>query len=594
MSTTQTTPAANGTQTLTDGFHLVVDALKLNKVSTIYGVVGIPITDLARLAQAEGIRYVGFRHETSAGHAAAAAGFLTQRPGICLTVSAPGFLNGLVALANATTNCFPMIQISGSSERPIVDLQRGDYEELDQLAAAKPFAKAAYRINRVEDIGRGLARAIRAAASGRPGGVYLDIPGAVLGEAIDADAGARSLWRVTDPAPRQLPAPAAVDHALSLLCKAERPLVVLGKGAAYAQAEEEIRAFLESTGLPYLPMSMAKGLLPDDHPQSVATARSLALARADVVMLVGARLNWLLGHGEPPQWAPEAKFIQVDIDATELDSNQPIAAPLVGDIGSVMTALSERSYGITAPAVWRDELSARRDHNIAGMQRRLEDDPSPMKFYNALRAVRHVLADRPDVYLVNEGANALDIARNVIDMQRPRHRLDSGTWGVMGIGMGYAIASTVETGDPVVAICGDSAFGFSGMEIETICRYHLPITVIVMNNGGVYRGDEANLVSSDPSATTLDPGAHHERLIEAFGGTGYHVTTPDELEEALRSALSARAPVLIDCVLDPSAGTESGHITNLNPKSAATAAPVADPAVPNGGASLPSPAPAHT
>jgi oxalyl-CoA decarboxylase len=399
----------------------------------------------------------------------------------------------------------------------------------------------------------------------------------VLGEAIDAAVGARSLWRITDPAPRQLPASDAVDRALDLLAKAEKPLVVLGKGAAYAQADEEIRTFLESTRLPYLPMSMAKGLLEDDHPQSVASARSLALAQADVVMLVGARLNWLLGHGEAPQWSPDARFIQVDIDATELDSNQPIHAPLVGDVGSVMAALTERSapYRIAAPAAWRQELDARKERNAAAMQRRLDENPSPMKFYNALRTVRDVLADRPDVYLVNEGANALDITRNVIDMQRPRHRLDSGTWGVMGIGMGYAIATAVETGDPVVAISGDSAFGFSGMEIETICRYGLPVTVIVMNNGGVYRGDEVNLASSDPPPTMLDPRAHHERLIEAFGGTGYHVTTPEELEGALRAALSSAAPALIDCVLDPGAGEESGHLTSLNPKSAVTEAAVA-------------------
>jgi oxalyl-CoA decarboxylase len=577
MTTTPTRAPGDVPPALTDGFHLVVDALKLNGVSTIYGVVGIPITDLARLAQASGMRYVGFRHEASAGNAAAAAGFLTKRPGVCLTVSAPGFLNGLVALANATVNCFPMVQISGSSERPIVDLQRGDYEELDQLAAAKPFAKAAYRISRVEDIGRGVARAMRAAASGRPGGVYLDIPGAVLGEAMDAAEGARSLWRLTDPAPRQLPSSDAVDRAIALLAEAERPLVVLGKGAAYAQADAEIRSFLESTGLPYLPMSMAKGLLPDDHPQSVAPARSLALARADVVMLVGARLNWLLGHGEAPRWSPDAQFIQVDIDAGELDSNRPIAAPLVGDVGSVMAALVERTRPgrIVAPAAWREELGARRARNAAAMKRRLSDDPSPMQFHNALRAVRDVLADRPDVYLVNEGANALDVARNVIDMQRPRHRLDSGTWGVMGIGLGYAIAAAVETGDSVVAISGDSAFGFSGMEIETICRYGLPITVIVMNNGGVYRGDEMSLAAADPSPTTLAPGAHHERLIEAFGGAGHHVTTPVELADALRSALESRAPALIDCVLDPSAGVESGHIADLNPKSAVTAAAIA-------------------
>jgi oxalyl-CoA decarboxylase len=552
---------------LTDGYHLVVDALRVNDVETIYGLVGIPITDLARIAQASGIRYIGFRHESDAGHAAAAAGFLTKKPGICLTVSAPGFLNGLVALANATTNCFPMVQISGSSERHIVDLKRGDYEELDQLAAAEPFVKAAYRVNRVEDIGRGIARAIRTAASGRPGGVYLDIPAAVLGEVIDSAAGGVSLRRVVDPAPRQLPAPEAVDRAIDLLANAQRPLVVLGKGAAYSQADKQIRAFVEATGLPFQPMSMAKGLLPDYHPQSVAAARSLALRRADVVMLVGARLNWLLGHGEAPQWNPDAKFIQVDIEPTELDSNQPIAAPLVGDIGSVMTALIERTRPgqITAPAPWRHELAERSTQNVAKMSQRLNADPHPMQFYGALRAVRDVLRKHPEAYVVNEGANALDFARNVIDMHVPRHRLDSGTWGVMGIGMGYAIAAAVESDAPVVAIEGDSAFGFSGMELETICRYHLPVVVVILNNGGVYRGDGINAVSADPSPTTLMRSARHDRLIEAFGGKGYQATTPAEITTALTDALASGGPALIDCVIDPTDGTESGHLTHLNP-----------------------------
>jgi oxalyl-CoA decarboxylase len=568
MSTTTETTATVGTAAeLTDGYHLVVDALKLNDVRTIYGVVGIPITDVARVAQASGIRYIGFRHESDAGHAAAAAGFLTKKPGICLTVSAPGFLNGLVALANATTNCFPMVQISGSSERHIVDLQRGDYEELDQLAAAKPFAKAAYRVDRVEDIGRGVARAIRTAASGRPGGVYLDIPAAVLGQVIDAAAGSASLRRLIDPAPRQLPAPEAVDRAIGLLAGAQRPLVVLGKGAAYSQADKEIRAFIEATGLPFLPMSMAKGLLPDHHPQSVAAARSLALGKADVVLLVGARLNWLLGHGEAPQWNPQAKFIQVDIEPAELDSNQPIAAPLVGDIGSVMEALIERTQPdqIIAPTAWRHELAERSAQNVAKMSQRLEADPHPMRFYGALRAIRDVLHKNPSTYVVNEGANALDIARNVIDMSVPRHRLDSGTWGVMGIGMGYAIAAAVEGGAPVVAIEGDSAFGFSGMELETICRYRLPVVVIVLNNGGVYRGDGINTVSTDPSPTTLMLNARHDRLIEAFGGKGYQATTPAQLTIALTDALMSGGPAVIDCVIDPTDGTESGHLTHLNP-----------------------------
>jgi oxalyl-CoA decarboxylase len=559
---------------LTDGFHLVVDALKANDIDTIYGIVGIPITDLARVAQASGIRYIGFRQETSAGNAAAAAGFLTRRPGVCLTTSGPGFLNGLPALANATTNCFPMIQISGSSQRAIVDLQRGDYQDLDQLNAARPFVKAAYRISRVEDIGRGVARAIRTAISGRPGGVYLDIPGEVLGQALDAAAAADTVWRVVDPAPLQLPAPEAVDRALSVLAQAQRPLIVLGKGAAYAQADNVLREFVETTGIPFLPMSMAKGLLPDSHPQSAAAARSLAIARADVVLLVGARLNWLLGHGESPQWSADAKFVQVDIAASEFDSNRPIVAPLAGDIGSVMSALLDKVSGhpIAVPAEWTGELAERKEANNAKMRRRLADDPHPMRFYNALGAIRAVLQANPEVYVVNEGANALDLARNVIDMEVPRHRLDTGTWGVMGIGMGYAIAAAVETGKPVVAIEGDSAFGFSGMEIETICRYRLPVTVVILNNGGVYRGDEAS-TGNEPAPTVLNARARHELIAEAFGGKGYHVATPAELQSALTEALASNGPSIIDCELDPAAGVESGHLASLNPTSAATPGP---------------------
>jgi len=566
-TTTETTATADTAAELTDGYHLVVDALKLNDVRTIYGVVGIPITDVARVAQASGIRYIGFRHESDAGHAAAAAGFLTKKPGICLTVSAPGFLNGLVALANATTNCFPMVQISGSSERHIVDLKRGDYEELDQLAAAQPFTKAAYRVNRVEDIGRGIARAIRTAVSGRPGGVYLDIPAAVLGQVIDAAAGAATLRRLIDPASRQLPAPEAVDRAIDLLASAQRPLLVLGKGAAYSQADKQIRAFIEATGVPFLPMSMAKGLLPDDHPQSVAKARSLALRRADVVMLVGARLNWLLAHGKPPKWSPTVRLIQVDISPTEMDSNRPIAAPVVADIGSAMSALlSKLKPGQIQPqSAWIKAIGERKQKNVEKMEARLNANPSPMNFSSALRAIRDVLNTRPDIYVVNEGANSLDFTRDIIDMREPRKRLDVGTWGVMGIGMGYAIGAAVTSGKSVVAIEGDSAFGFSGMEIETICRYSLPVVTIVFNNGGIYKGTDINFNGgADPAPTVFVSNARYDRLIEAFGGNGHHVTDQQSLTKALTDALASGKPALINCVIDPKAGTESGHIGNLN------------------------------
>src|ERR1700759_620201 len=308
--------ATDETQELTDGFHLVIDAMKLNGIQTIYGVPGIPITDFGRMAQAAGIRVLSFRHEQNAGYAAAIAGFLTKKPGICLTVSAPGFLNGLTALAHATTNCFPMILVSGSSEREIVDLQQGDYEEMDQLAIAKPLCKAAYRVLHAQDIGIGFARAIRAAVSGRPGGVYLDLPAKLFGQVMNAEAGKKSLVKGIEPAPAQLPAPASVKRALDILKAAKRPLIILGKGAAYAQADEEIKTFGDKSGVPFLPMSMAKGLLPDTHPQCAGAARSTVLKDSDVVMLIGARLNWLLSHGKGKAWGePGSKrFIQIDTE----------------------------------------------------------------------------------------------------------------------------------------------------------------------------------------------------------------------------------------------------------------------------------------
>lgn len=552
---------------MTDGLHLVVDALKLNGLEIMYGVAGIPVTDLARLAEAEGIRYLGFRHEQSAGNAAAISGYLTRKPGVCLTVSAPGFLNGLTALANATTNCFPMIMISGSSLRATVDLEQGAYEEMDQLNAAKPFAKAAFRVNNPEDIGIGVARAIHASVSGRPGGVYLDLTGEALGATLDKAAGAASLVKVVDPAPTQAASKASIDRAMALLATSKKPLIILGKGAAYAQADADIRSFIETTGIPFLPMSMAKGLLPDDHPQSAAAARSLVIGQADVVVLIGARLNWLLSHGKQPLWPANTKYVQLDIEPTEIDSNYPIAAPVVGDIASSMAAMRAALVPgrIKPGAEWLAEIDKHKQHNFARMAAQLDAQPKPMNFSSALNAVQSALAGRPDIYIVNEGANTLDFGRNIIDMFEPRHRLDSGTWGEMGIGMGYAIGAAAVSGKQVVAIEGDSAFGFSGMEIETICRYALPIVILVFNNGGIYQGDP---VGSPPSPTGFIPNARYDKLIEAFGGAAYNAEDAPTLKKSLTEAIAARKPALINVVIDPKAGTESGHITNLNPKSA--------------------------
>ena len=570
MASDAATPAA-----MTDGFHLVIDALKLNGIDTIFGVPGIPITDLTRMAQTEGMRVISFRHEQHAGNAAAAAGFLTQKPGICLTVSAPGFLNGLTALANATTNCFPMILISGSSEREIVDLQQGDYEEMDQLAIAKPLCKAAFRVLHAQDIGVGVARAIRSALSGRPGGVYLDLPAKLFAQTMDAAAGQASLIKVVDPAPKQLPAPDSVQRALDLLKGAKRPLILLGKGAAYAQADADIRALVETSGIPYLPMSMAKGLLPDTHGQSASAARSYVLAEADVVLLVGARLNWLLSHGKGKTWAQDKgpkKFIQIDISPTEADSNVAIDAPLIGDIGSCVAALLAGMGPNWAkpPADWTGGIADRRDKNQSKMAATLALNPSPMNFHSALNVIREQVKARPDAIVVNEGANTLDFARSIVDMYEPRKRLDVGTWGIMGIGMGFAVAAAVVTDKPVIAIEGDSAFGFSGMEVETICRYKLPVCVIVFNNNGIYRGIDVNgSGGTDVAPTVFVKNARYDLMMQAFGGVGVTATTPAELRQALSEAVASGEPTLINAVIDETAGTESGRITSLNPQSAA-------------------------
>ena len=562
-----------------DGFQLVIDALKLNGIDTIFGLPGIPITDLTRRMQKSGLRVIAFRHEQNAGYAASIAGFLTQKPGICLTVSAPGFLNGVTALTHATVNCFPMILISGSSEREIVDLQQGDYEEMDQLAIAKPLCKAAFRVLHAEDIGVGVARAIRAAVSGRPGGVYLDLPAKLFPQAMDAIAGKNSLIKVVDAAPRQIPAAEAVKRAVDLLKSAKKPLIILGKGAAYAQADADIRALVEKTGIPYLPMSMAKGLLPDTHAQCASAARSYVLPEADVVMLIGARLNWLLSQGKGKTWGGATskswggqKFVQIDISPQEADSNVRIDAPVVGDIGSCVSALlaainaTEGPVWAKPPAEWTSAVTERKDKNVAKMAETLAKNPSPMSFQSALNVVRDIVKANPDAVLVNEGANALDFTRSIVDMSKPRKRIDVGTWGIMGVGMGYSVAAAVVTGQQVIAVEGDSAFGFSGMETETICRYNLPVCIVIMNNNGVYRGDEKNPTGGpDPSPLVFVKDARYDKMMEAWGGVGAHVKTPDELRKAMEEAIRSKRPTLINAVIDEGGGTESGRITSLNP-----------------------------
>lgn len=547
-------------------------AMSLHKIGVdkMYGLVGIPVTEVAYIAQEEGIKFVGFRHEQQAGMAAATHGFLTKTPGVLLTVSSLGFLNGLTSTINATVNCYPMIQISGSSDRDTVDMQQGAYEELDQFAVARPLVKAAYRVNKPEDIPTAVVRAYRAAISGRPGGVYLDMTVASLGGVIDADkanALIDAMIPPVDPVAEVAPNADSVKRAADLIAGARKPVFLLGKGAAYAQVDDKIKNLIESTGIPYYPMSMAKGLLPDNHPLSALSARSTIMKEADVVVLVGARLNWLLsrGHGK---WNPDGQFVQLDIDPVEIDCNRHIAAPVVGDLGLSLDALSAALAGrkLSADPQWVKEIQAITVAKNASFAKRLEPQTVPMTHWSALSAAKKVIEANPDVILVNEGANTLDDTRDAIDMSLPRHRIDCATWAIMGMGMGSAIGAAVATGKQVVAIEGDSAFGFSGMDFSTICRFNLPVTVCIFNNGGIYNGIGVNLSNDgDPAPTTLDVKARYDKLAEAFGAQNYYVTTPAEFATALTEAIASKKPCLIDVQLAADSGKESGHIGYLNP-----------------------------
>lgn len=577
MGTPTTTPAVTP-QTphfpeQVTGMYILAEALKRLEIPTVYGLVGIPVTEAAYAMQKVGIKFVGFRFEQQAGMAAATHGYLTKTPGVLLTVSSLGFMNGLTATANATVNCYPMIQISGASDPTMVDMKMGTYEELDQLNTARPLVKAAFRCSHAKDIPSAVARAYRAAVSGRPGGVYIDMTTPALAEIMNREDAEKLFYQPVDLYSPVSPNADAVQRAAETLLSAKHPAILLGKGAAYAQVDDKIKKLIETYNIPYLPMSMAKGLMPDNGSLSALSCRSTIMKEADVVMVIGARLNWMLSFGKG-KWNPAIKFIQLDVEPQEIDVNVPIAAPVVGDMGQSLDAILAAMDGkkMQADPAWVTSLQAEtKAKNVKFSERLTAATPlSPMNHWSALSAIKPIIEANPDVILVNEGANTLDDTRDAIDMSLPRHRVDCATWAIMGMGMGSAVGAAVSTGKQVVAVEGDSAFGFSGMDFATICRFKLPVTVVVLNNGGIYNNIGVNpstdpRVESDPAPTTLDLQARYDKMGEVFGVANYYVTTPEELSKALTEAIASKKPAIIDVQLAADAGKESGHIGYLNP-----------------------------
>uniref|UniRef100_A0A4W6DI92 2-hydroxyacyl-CoA lyase n=1 Tax=Lates calcarifer TaxID=8187 RepID=A0A4W6DI92_LATCA len=483
------------------GAQLIAESLKAQKVEYMFGIVGVPVIEVAMAAQAAGIKYVGMRNEQAACYAASAVGYLTGRPGACLVVSGPGLIHALGGMANANMNCWPVVVIGGSSDRN--QETAGAFQEFPQ--------------------------AVRTSMYGRPGACYVDIAGDMVNAKVDR------IVSCCPPPPVSLADHGAITEAISVLKAAKRPLVIIGKGAACGRAEIALRQFVETSCLPFLPTPMGKGLLPDDHPNCVAAARSRALLQADVVLLLGARLNWILHFGLPPRFDPDVKVIQVDLCAEEMGNNVRPAVALLGDINAIVT-------------------------QALALQSTL-----PMNYYTVFHHVSQLLPH--DCIIVSEGANTMDIGRTMLNNYLPRHRLDAGTFGTMGVGLGFAIAAAAvekseNKGQRVVCVEGDSAFGFSGMEVETMCRYNLPVVIIVVNNNGIYSGVDpetwkemakmGDLTSVAPPVTLL-PEARYDEIMTAFGGRGFLVRTVEELRSALQLSLSDwEKPSLLNVLIDPS------------------------------------------
>ncbi|PIA18836.1 putative 2-hydroxyphytanoyl-CoA lyase [Coemansia reversa NRRL 1564] len=534
------------------GAQIVARALKQQGVTVVFGIVGIPVVEVAEAIQSEGIRFISFRNEQSCSYAASAWGYLNQKPGVCLVVSGPGVVHALAGVVHSQVNTWPLVLIGGSCETTLEGA--GAFQECLQIEMCRPYSKYSARPQSVEQIPQVMTSAFRHAMVGRPGAAYIDLPadyiqGSVQAAIVPNAHLAKPVFAQADPTD--------IVAAVELLSAAKSPLIVVGKGAAYARAEEEIRALVDKYQAPFLPTPMAKGVVPDSHPRNASSARSSALKGADVVLLLGARLNWILHFGR--RFNPNAKIIQVDVHPEEIGTNVSIDVALQGHLPLVVRQLLDALRGPfvldpdSNPFV--SELVQHAQRNADKQLQKYQNSEIPMSYYRAFYEIKQQLPS--DVVFVSEGANTMDIARTVFDFQLPRRRLDCATFANMGVGMGFAIAAQLHYVESrVVAVVGDSAFGFSAMELETAVRSRLPLIVIVINNNGIYYGLEPEEYGalerqSQLPTTALLPGVRYELIAEAVGAKGVLVKTPEDLGTAVEAALAHNGLTLINCVIKP-------------------------------------------
>ncbi len=539
-----------------NGGQITARQLVAAGVDTLFGVVAGPMIEVFAGAQEAGMKVVGCRHEESAAFMASAWGFVSRKPGVVVAGSGPGMTNTVTPMYVATESAMPLVVLGGSTASASRGL--GGFQEADQLAFAAPGCKWTQRVDSTERIAELLHLALGRAVSGRPGAVYLDYPAEMVGRRIpEAEAGLR--LRAPEIA-RPHPDPRAIESVADMLAQAERPLVILGKGAAWADAGEPL-ARLVGHGIPYVTSPMARGLVPDDDPHFMNGARSAALAGADAILVIGARLNWILGMGRPPRYQPGARIAQIDVEAEEFYSASDIELGIVADAAVAAEQLCEALAGrklACASTGWLAGLREGRERNEAGLASVMALDSIPINPYRLVSELRAVLPR--DASLSVDGETIMGIGRVLLPSYRPRARLNAGTTGCMGTGVPYAIGAALARPDqPSIALVGDYAFGAAAMEIETAARIGAKVVFVVANNEGIagHLLQDNMLPPGSPRIASLLP-ADYEKMAEMVGGFAERVERPDEIRPAIERALAADRVALVHVRVDPKAHRLSG------------------------------------
>jgi 2-hydroxyacyl-CoA lyase 1 len=536
-----------------NGGRLAAKQLKAAGIDTAFGVVAGPMIEVMSGMEREGIKVVNCRHEESACFAASAWGYIKKKPGVVIAGSGPGMINTVTGLHVATESCMPLVVMGGSVDGRTRGL--GGFQEADQMAFARPGVKWSVQVDSTERIPELVHLALGKAVSGRPGGVYLDFPGQFVRRRIEEDSVA--LRKGTGEVSRVHPDPAVAEKIADMLATAERPLILIGKGAAWADAGPALTR-LANFGIPYVASPMGRGVIADDNPNMMNAARSAALSGADAVLMVGGRFNWIFQFGRAPRFAANVRLAQIDIAAEEMTNAVDLEFGLVADAAlgaeAIASALEGRKLACAGTS-WLSALQEDARKNEAAISEQMDSDRSPINHFRLLREVRDVLPRNHNVSV--DAELTMGVARAVLPSYNPRSLLNSGTTGCMGTGVPYALGAKLALPDwPAVAVVGDYAFGAAAMEVETAARVGANVVFVISNNGGIagHSIQDRMFAQDSPPIAALLP-VDYERMGEMVGGFSAKVTEASQIRPTLERALDSGRVAVVNVLTDPKGGS---------------------------------------